>query len=311
MTVSPWRATVKYHLRHVSDVAAGMTVAQLRVLIAVADHRGFTAAAEHLQSSQPAVSRVIGAIERELQSKLFARHRDGVSPTETGLLAIRHARETVRHFDRLKEDVAAISGRVSGTLRVASLPSATGSLLAVPLRTFSDRHPHADVRLFEGTDQEVRLWLEQGAADVGVVTLPAPGYELVELGRDEMVAVLPRQHALAAASSVSFAQLAREPFIFPTGGCGPIILAAARQRGVTLAIAYEAREPQSIAEMVAAGLGVSVMPTLNLPDTYDGIATRPLDPRTPRTLAVALSSDASPVARAFAAELAERQSAAC
>ena len=73
----------------------------------------------------------------------------------------------------------------------------------------------------------------------------------------------------------------------------------------------EAREPQSIAEMVAAGLGVSVMPTLNLPDTYDGIATRPLDPRTPRTLAVALSSDASPVARAFAAELAERQSAAC
>jgi DNA-binding transcriptional LysR family regulator len=280
-----------------------VTIGQLRVLLAVADHGGFTAAAEQLRSSQPAVSRAVGALERELGATLFARRAGRTIPTEAGRVALGHAREAVRHHDRLREDVAAVAGRVSGTLRVASLPSATGSLLAAPLRTFSDRHPRAAVRLFEGTDQEVRDWLSRGAADVGVVTLPAPGYECVPLGGDEMVAVLPAGHALAAQPAVTLAELARERFIFPTGGCGPLILAAARQTGATLDIAYEAREPQSIAQMVGTGLGVSVMPTLNLRAEQDGVVTRPLDPRTPRTLALAVGGDASPAARAFVEEL--------
>jgi DNA-binding transcriptional LysR family regulator len=282
---------------------AVVTLGQLRVLLAVADHGGFTAAAEHTDRTQPAISRVIGAIERELQATLFVRHRDGVVPTEAGLIAIRHARETISRVDRLREEIAAITGRISGTLRVASLPSATGSLLAIPLRAFTDRHPQVAVRLFEGSDQEVRDWLSQGAADVGVVTLPAPAYECVTLGGDEMVAVLEPTHALASKRSVTLAALAREEFILPTGGCGPLILTAARRAGVTLDISYEARDPAAIVEMVAAGLGVSVIPTLNLPGHPDGVTTRPLHPRLPRALALALGSDAGPVARAFLDEL--------
>jgi DNA-binding transcriptional LysR family regulator len=280
-----------------------MTLAQLRILVAVAEHGGFTAAAEHIGSSQPAVSRAVSALERELHATLFVRHRDGTSPTEAGKLAIRHARETIRHHDRLTREVAAIAGRVSGTLRVASLPSATGSLLAAPLRAFTDRHPHVDVRLFEGTDQEVRDWLARGGADIGVVTLPAPGYDCITLGADEMVVVLPPAHPLARAAAVGLGKLEAERFIFPTGGCGPLILTAARRAGVTLDISFEAREPQSIIEMVAAGLGVSIMPTLNLPGQHGQITTRPLDPPLPRTLALALGAEPGPAARAFIDQL--------
>jgi DNA-binding transcriptional LysR family regulator len=276
-----------------------MTLSQLRILVAVAEHRGFTAAAEHIGSSQPAVSRAVSALERELHATLFARHRDSTSPTEAGMVAIRHARETISHYDSLTREVAAIAGRVIGTLRVASLPSATGSLLAAPLRAFTDRYPQVGVRLFEGTDQEVRDWLEQGGADIGVVTLPAHGYDCITLGGDEMVVVLSPAHALARASMVGLAKLAGERFIFPTGGCGPLILAAARRAGVTLDISLQAREPQSIIEMVAAGLGVSIMPTLNLRDLSGHVTTRPLDPPLPRTLALALAREPGPAAQAF------------
>ena len=302
--MQPCDVRIKYHLGHARHARPAMTLAQLRVLLAVADHGGFTAAAERIDSSQPAVSRVIGALERELRAPLFARHRDGAVPTEAGAVAIAHARAALGRCERLKEDVAAIAGRVSGSLRVASLPSATGSLLAQPLRGFTDRHPQVAVRLFEGTDQEVRDWLTQGVADVGVVTLPAPGYECVDLGGDEMVALLPAGHALAKSTAIALKALAGERFIMPTGGCGPLITAAVRRAGATLDVAFEARDPASIVEMVAAGLGVTVIPTLNLPPGAGGVETRPLAPRLPRRLAIALGSAAGPAARAFAEELA-------
>ena len=277
-----------------------LTLSQLRAFVAVADHGGFTAAAERLGSTQPAVSRVISALEAELGAALFTRRRgEGITPTEAGLVALTHARAALSHVDRLGEEVAATTGRVRGTLRIASLPSATGALLAAPMRAFSDRHPQLDVRLFEGTDGEVRDWLAGGAADLGVVTLPAPGYECVELGTDEMLAVVPAAHALARAGAVGFGELANERFILPTGGCGPLILDAARRSQTTLEIAFEAREPQSLIEMVAAGLGVTVMPSLNLPKTLDDVTVRPLAPRLPRTLALALGANAGPAARAF------------
>lgn len=280
-----------------------MTLTQLRILLAVAEHGGFTTAAERMHTTQPAVSRAVSALERELRTTLFTRSRDGAVPTEAGSVAIEHARETILHVERLRQDVGAVAGRVRGVLRIASLPSATGSLLAKPLRAFTNRHPQVSVRLFEGTDQEVRDWLAQGGADLGVVTLPAPGYDWVRLGGDEMLALLPSRHALAKEASISFEQIARERFIFPTGGCGPLIVAAARRGGITLDIWLEARDPQSIIEMVAANLGVSIMPTLNLPPRPRGITTRPLEPRLPRSLAIARAANTNTVAQTFVDEL--------
>lgn len=183
----------------------------------------------------------------------------------------------------------------------ASTPLAAARLIPQRLRAFAVRYPRVRATLLEGTDQEVRAWLEQGAADVAVVTLPAAGLEAVPLADDEMVAVLPVAHALAAGSPVSLCKLAVEPFILSTGGCEPLINGAARRVGVLLHPAYEAREAGTILAMVRADLGVSVLPTLALPDTLDGIVTRSLDPPLPRHLGLAVRArvDASPAAVAF------------
>lgn len=283
-----------------------ITFTQLRTLLATVDQGGFTAAAVHLGMTQPAVSRAIHALEAELGAPLLARGRDGVSLTEAGRRALTHARAALAEHDRLRADVAAATGHVTGTLRLASIPSATARLMPARLRTFTTRYPQVQVRLFEGTDQEVRRWLDQGAAEVAVVTLPTTGARLAiqPLAQDELVAVLPAGHTLAARPSVPLAALATEPFILSTGGCEPLITAAARSAGTRLNLAFEAREITTILAMITAGLGVSVLPTLSLPAAAthnDAVVARPLDPPTPRLLGLAVRSlaKAAPAARAF------------
>jgi DNA-binding transcriptional LysR family regulator len=131
------------------------------------------------------------------------------------------------------------------------------------------------------------------------VTLPAPGLKTAALGSQEMVAVVPVGHRLALRDEVTYADLAREAFIRSTGGCAQVFAPVARQLGVELDVAFEAREMSAVLEMVRAGLGVSILPTAGLPDLPGGIVTRPLVPKTTRHLAVAVSASASPAARAF------------
>lgn len=278
------------------------TMQQLKVLLAVADHGGFTAAGERLGMAQPAVSRSIASLEAELGAPLLTRQRTGVTLTEAGERAVRRAREAVRQVDLLRAEVAEVAGQITGTLRIASLPTATGTRLPAELRAFTERHPLVAVRLIEGSDQEVRDWLDLGVADAAVVTLPAPGLRTVLLDSHEMCAVLPAGHRLAEREAVSYADLAEEPFVRPTGGCAQVFSAAAEKAGVHLKATFEAREMSAVLEMVRARLGVSILPSVGVP-RLDGTVLRPLVPRTPRTVAVAVSASASPAARAFLDQL--------
>ena len=100
-----------------------------------------------------------------------------------------------------------------------ALPTATGTLIASQLRLFRQRHPRVAVRLLEGSDREVRDWLDQGVVDAGVVPLPAHGLRTAPLDTHDMVALVPSDHRLAAAEAVTYEDLAGEPFIQSTGGC--------------------------------------------------------------------------------------------
>ncbi|MEV4124786.1 LysR family transcriptional regulator [Nocardia sp. NPDC049707] len=280
-----------------------MRLSQLRILLAVADHGSFTAAAAHTGISQPAVSRAIAALEGELAARLITRQRDGAVLTEAGRRAVVHARTAVHHIDLVKSEVAATTGEVAGELRLASLPTAAGTLMAPLLREFTDRYPQVRVQLLEGFDRDVRSWLERGAIELGVVTLPAPGFTTTELGSDEMMALLPPDHPLARESvteAVEIAALANEPFILSTGGCRPVILHAVHEAGADLTVAYEAGELSAIEAMVGQGLGISVVPTLGRKDS-EAVVTRPLRPPVKRTLALAFagSEPGSPAARAL------------
>jgi len=280
------------------------TLLQLKSFVTVVEQGGFTAASRRLGLSQPAVSRAVATLEKELGLPLLVRGRDGLTLTEAGSLALAHAREAVRHLTLMSTELAALAGEVTGTLSLASLPSVTGTLVAPHLRTFAQRHPAVTIRLLEGSEQEVRDWLDQGAAEAGVVSLPIKGLAVAVLGDQDMVAAVPSGSRLADWDEVSYAELAKEPFIRSTGGCSEVYMPAARRAGVEFDVAFEAREMSAVLEIVRAGLGVSIVPSAGLPDLPDDVVVRPLVPKTVRRLGIAISASASAPARAFLEQIA-------
>lgn len=275
------------------------TMLQLKSFLAVVDEGGFTAASLRLGMTQPAVSRAVATLEKELGSPLLVRGSGDLALTEAGSCVLSHAREALRHLMLLRTEVATLGGEVTGTLCLASLPSVTGTLVAPQLRTFADRYPAVTIRLLEGSEQEVRDWLDQGAAEAGVVSLPVKGLDSAILGDQDMVAVLPADNRLAGWDEVDYVELAKEPFIRSTGGCAEVFMPVARRVGVAFDVAFEAREMSAVLEMVRGGLGVSILPSAGLPELPDGVVVRPLVPRTVRRLGVAVSASASAPARAF------------
>jgi len=275
------------------------TLLQLKAFVAVVDQGGFTAASRRLGLSQPAVSRAVATLEKELGLRLLVRSRDGLSLTDAGSLALTHAREAARHLSLMHTEIAALAGEITGTLSLASLPSVTGTLVAPQLQTFTERHPAVTIRLLEGSEQEVRDWLDQGAAEAGVVSLPVKGLAVAVLGEQDMVAAVPADNRLADWTEVNYAELAKEPFIRSTGGCAEVYTPVARRAGVEFDVAFEAREMSAVLEIVRAGLGVSIVPSAGLPDLPDGVVVRPLVPKTVRRLGIAVSASASAPARAL------------
>ncbi len=280
------------------------TLPQLKTFVTVVDQGGFTAAARRLGLSQPAISRAVTTLEKELGLPLLNRGRDGLSLTTAGTTALTHAREALRHMTLMHSEVASLAGDVTGTLSIASLPTVTATVIAPQLREFAERHPAVEIRLLEGSEEEVRDWLDQGAAEAGVVSLPARGLQTAPLRDQRMVAVAPADSWLASKEVVSYAELANEPFVLGTGGCAEVFNPVARQAGVEFDIAFQAREVSAVLEIVRAGLGVSIVPESAVDQSLDGVVIRQLVPETVRHLGVAVSASASAPARAFLAQIA-------
>jgi DNA-binding transcriptional LysR family regulator len=280
------------------------TLPQLRTFVTVVDQGGFSAAGRRLGLSQPAISRAVATLEKELGLPLLVRDRDGLSLTTAGTTALMHAREALRHMTLMHSEVASMAGDVAGTLSIASLPTITATVIAPQLREFAERHPAVEIRLLEGSEDEVRDWLDQGAAEAGVVSLPARGLQTAVLCDQRMVAVVPADSRLASKEVVSYADLAAEPFVLGTGGCAEVFTPVALAAGIEFDVAFQARQVSAVLEIVRAGLAVSIVPAGAVDHSLDGVVVRRLVPETVRRLGVAVSASASAPARAFLEQIA-------
>jgi len=277
---------------------------QLQVLRAIADQGSFSAAAADLSMSQGAVSHSIAALENELGTVLLERNRGGVVCTEIGARVLSLARDILAGTEQIRQQVASFQGLACGNVRVGSFPSITTRFMPGFLCSFGQRFPGIQVVLFEGTDDEVRSWIADRTVDVGVVTLPRDGFDLHPIASDTFVALVPAGHELARHASLSVEQLAEQRFIMSTSGCEPQILGLFHARRCRPQIGYEVRETGTIFAMVRERLGVSIVPSLALPDALDGVRVVPIAPQTARRLALAMPCvpAAAPAVAAFVRE---------
>ena len=193
-----------------------LDVRRLRVLREVAAHGSFSAAAEVLAFTQPAVSRQIATLELEAGTRLVDRSARGVRLTQAGELLVGHADAILDRLDAAESQLEALSQLKGGRLRIGAPATANATLIPLAVRAFDAEHPEVELRLDEAISGELIERLASGELDIAIVAnadrLPELPGELVleHLMDDPMHLALPRDHPLAEAGQVRMADLAGE-----------------------------------------------------------------------------------------------------
>ncbi|MEV1072804.1 LysR family transcriptional regulator [Micromonospora parva] len=255
-----------------------MELHQLRYVLAVAETSSFTRAAERCLVVQSALSHQIARLERELGARLFERTSRRVRLTPAGAAFLPAARQCLDAAERAAAEVAAAVGEVRGRLRVGLIPTVAAVDIPATLRAFRQRYPYVRVGLRVGGSDALVEQVKQGVIDVAFLGLPEmvqpKGVDVHELARDRLVAVVAPDHPLAGEPAVDLDRLAAEVFVdFPMGTAGRAQTDQAfSAAGLARDVAFEVTAADLMADLVAAGLGVAMLPSAYVP-RLNGVTT--------------------------------------
>lgn len=244
---------------------------QLKALITVAEVGSVTRAAELLHLVQPAVTRQIRSLEQELGTALFERTRQGMRPTQAGLVVIEHARRALGELERARAEVRPSPGMVTGIVTVGLLES-TADLLSGPLVAALARdQPGIDLRLFTAYSGHLQQWLDRGDLDLTLLydLDSTPSLNAQPLVREQLWAVAPPSACLRADSPVPFVRVAEHPLIMTATGHGlrALIDAAAARAPVDearLNATVQTNSMQVQKRLVLAGHGWTILPGVGI-----------------------------------------------
>ncbi|MDJ0337871.1 LysR family transcriptional regulator [Cryobacterium sp. PH31-O1] len=264
---------------------SSITLRQLSVFVAVIDESGFGAAADLLHMSQSAVSHALAAMERSLGLPLIIRGPQ-IAATPLGEAVLQHARSVLASLRALQAAADLhVNGAATGTVRLAAAPTASHRLVPALLQRWRAELPGLDIRLFEGGDDELELWLTSGIVDAAILIDPDPIPEgSVVLARDDFRAVLRADHPLAGLERVTLASLQDDPFLSSSSGSEPKIATLHKMAGVPYRPAQRVHECSTLIGMVEAELGVAILPSLARSMLTEGVVMIELDPSLERTL---------------------------
>jgi DNA-binding transcriptional LysR family regulator len=275
-----------------------LDVRRLRVLREVAAHGSFSAAADALAFTQPAVSRQIATLEAEAGARLVDRTARGVRLTPAGELLVEHADAILGRLATAESQLEALAELDAGRLRLGSFATAGATLTALSIAAFAEAHPGVELRLIEGRSTETLPLLAAGEIDLAVVTdasgdAPAD-VELEHLMDDPFYAALPLGHPLASEPELRIEDLRDETWI-EGRHCADALLKTAHAAGFEPRIAFDCAEWLGKQGLVAAGVGITLIPTLALGTVRDGLVLRSLGPEGPvRRVSIATHAWLSP-----------------
>ncbi|AJY75330.1 LysR family transcriptional regulator [Paenibacillus beijingensis] len=256
-----------------------MTFSQLQVFTKVVETGSFTKAGEALRMTQSAVSHAIANMESELGVPLIIRDKkQGIILSDFGKHILKLAGEILNRIDQIEQAAASEKGLDVGTIRIGSFPSATARLLPKIISKFKQQYPRIEVVLFDGDDHEVSEWLNNRVIDVGFVAQLGRNDKMIPLTKDKMVAVIPKGYQFGDAQAIPVWKLSDSPFIMSKGGCEPFIREIFAHAGLSPSVQFEARDTNTMLNMVQEGLGITIVPELALPDKLPDIEVRDLDP---------------------------------
>lgn len=285
-------------------------VRQLRQFVAVAEELNFRRAAERLHMTQPPLSQTIRSLEEELGTLLFVRTRRKVELTQPGRVLLDQSHRVLSQMARALDAARGAAQGMTGRLSVGFVPSSTYEILPAILRQFRSRHPAIDLHLEELATVDQTDALLQHRIDVALNRPPTfftAGIVQETLVRERLIAALPADHPLAARRKLRLRDLREERFLLiaPRWGTGyhTRVLNACEEAGFVPRVVQEPKYMHTIVGLVAAGMGVALVPHSLARLTPKGCVYRVLADRS-SALSVDLGaawheSDAAPALHAF------------
>lgn len=266
-----------------------LDVKRLKVLHEVAKQGSFSAAAESLSYTQSAISQQVAALEREAGATLVERNARGIRLTDAGEALVRHADAILTRICDAEAELEAIAGLRGGRVRLASFATAGSTFVPHAIATFHERYPDVEISLREADPEESIPMLKGGQLDISIVFEPhgvgeVPEMEKLHLLEDPMSIVLPENHPLAKKAQVKVKDLKDEHFVQSTSACPVCAIVAehCRAAGFEPRVAFESDDYLTVQGLVAAGVGVALIPWLGLAAYRPDVAIRPVAGKAPK-----------------------------
>ena len=288
-----------------------MELRHLRYFMAVGEELSFTRAAERLHIAQPPLSQQIKQLEEELGVTLLQRGARPLRLTGAGEVLLQRSRALLADLDAAMAETRRTGRGQTGKLSVGFAGSAMYVFLPDVINTFREACPNVELNLHEMLASEVAQALQERKIDVGFARPQLPPLDHIAqrlILEEPYLAALPKRHRLAGRTLIALSDLADEPFVLYPSTPGPSVMeiftSACRESGFMPRVVQEARHLQTVVSLVAAGVGVSLVPQA----AADGQRRRgvtfvpllPPAPTAPLTL-VWREDDISPALRRFLA----------
>jgi DNA-binding transcriptional LysR family regulator len=274
-----------------------MELYQLRYFLSVATHRNITRAAAESGITQTAMSEQMRKLEASLGTLLLHRGRRLTTLTPAGAALVSHAETIFRQLDATRETISQIVGLSAGRLTLGAIPSVCASLLPGALKKFRTRHPSIQLTVREDTSARIAQLVESGEIDVGIAQLPIArgAFTQQPLLQEAFRALVSNDHPLSKKTSLAFAELANENLILPRGRARQSALEACRTAGFEPRLCCESAELETIRALVAANLGIALLPSLAAQSPHPGTKSILLSGRPPKRRLVVLTPKKSPL----------------
>ncbi|OWR31717.1 LysR family transcriptional regulator [Saccharibacillus sp. O23] len=241
-----------------------MDIRHLHYFLETARLRSFTRAAESLYLSQPAISKAIRQLEEELGVTLFDRIGKKIELTDAGRVVVEQAQAITQSFSNLSAQLGDLADLKRGQIRIGLPPMVGSSFFPKVIGAFHDRYPDVTLQVFEDGAKKVESDVAEGRLDIGVVVLPLTFdvFDSFQFAEERLNLIVPASHPLAGSASATLAGLAQENFVFfrEDFTLHDRIINECLQAGFHPRIVYESSQWDLISEMVAAGLGVALLP---------------------------------------------------
>ncbi|MCG7376470.1 LysR family transcriptional regulator [Paenibacillus sp. ACRSA] len=262
---------------------------QIQLLVKISETGSFTKAGEELHMTQPAVSRIVAAVESELGTKLIVRNkRKGVVFTDVGERILILFRNVLSELQKVDELVAAEKGLEIGQVHIGAYPTACTRFIPKIIRTMEEKHPGLEIKLSEGSVDQVKEWLRTRSVDVGITISPDHDFDIIPLVKDEFVVVIHSNHPLVQNELIQIPELEGENLILGRGGYEAPVHAIFNEFKMKPKVRFVVDHLDTALSMVKEDLGIIITTRGALSSLPEQVILRELKPNMFRDINIAV-----------------------